>query len=168
MKVRTYGNPVLRKKVKKVKNIDKDILQLIKNMFVTMHTNVPMGIGLAAPQVGISIALFVYELEGDRGILINPEIIEKKGRETGEEGCLSVPGVFASVVRAEEIVVSTLNLKGKKIFLKVKGLKARVFQHETDHLNGVLFTDYIGSIENFSVEEGYELPKKLVERFKGH
>ncbi len=166
MKVITYGNPVLRKKAKKVKNIDKDILSLTEKMFDTMHSNVPQGVGLAAPQVGIPIALFVYELDDDKGVLINPEIIEKKGKETGEEGCLSVPGVFAPVERAEEVVVRAINIKGKRVVLKVKGFKARVFQHEIDHLKGILFTDYINELDKFEVEEGYELPDKLLERFR--
>jgi peptide deformylase len=167
MKVITYGNPILRKKAKKIKNIDKNILNLVDNMFKTMHTNEPQGVGLAAPQVGIPIALFIYELDDDKGVIINPEIIEKKGKESGEEGCLSVPGVFGPVERATEIVVKAINIKGKRIVLKVKGFKARVFQHETDHLNGILFTDYIDDLEKLSVEEGYELPEKLAERFKG-
>lgn len=166
MKVITYGNPVLRKKAKKVKNIDKEIVSLTKKMFETMRTNKPQGVGLAAPQVGIPIALFVYELDDDKGVVINPEILERKGKETGEEGCLSVPGVFAPVDRAEEVVVRAINLKGKRIVLKIKGFKARVFQHEIDHLNGILFTDYVNEIDKFEVEEGYELPDKLIERFK--
>ena len=166
MKVITYGNPVLRKKAKRIKNINKDILRLVDNMFKTMHTNEPQGVGLAAPQVGVPIALFVYELDDDKGVIINPEIIEKKGSEIGEEGCLSVPGIFGPVERATEIVVKAINLKGKRITLKLKGFKARVFQHETDHLNGILFTDYIKNIDDLEVEEGYELPEKLAERFR--
>ncbi len=166
MKVITYGNPVLRKKAKSIKSIDKDIVNLTDEMFKIMHTNVPQGIGLAAPQVGISIALFVYELDDERGVLINPKILEKKGKEIGEEGCLSVPGIFGPVARAEEIVVTALNLKGKKITINAKGLKARVIQHEIDHLKGILFTDYIDDISKLEIEEGYELPDKLVERFK--
>ena len=166
MKVITYGNPVLRKKAKNIKSIDKDIVNLTDEMFKIMHTNVPQGIGLAAPQVGISIALFVYELDDERGVLINPKILEKKGKEIGEEGCLSVPGIFGPVARAKEIVVTALNLKGKKITINAKGLKARVIQHEIDHLKGILFTDYIDDISKLEIEEGYELPDKLVERFK--
>jgi peptide deformylase len=164
MKVITYGNPVLRKKAKKIKNIDKSIVELSNKMFEIMHTNEPQGIGLAAHQIGISIAFFIYELDDDKGVIINPRIIEKNGKEIGEEWCLSVPGVFAPVERAESIVISAINLKGKKITLSVSGLKARVFQHETDHLNGILFTDYISDIEHLSVEEGYEIPEKLIER----
>ncbi len=166
MRVITYGNPVLRKKAKKVKNIDKTIIQLVENMFSIMHTNVPQGIGLAAPQIGIPIALFVYGLDDDEGVMINPKILEKNGKEIGEEGCLSVPGVFGPVERAESIVVTALNIKGKKITARLSGLKARVVQHETDHLNGILFTDYIDDASKLNVEEGYELPEKLIERLK--
>ena len=166
MKVITYGNPVLRKKAKKVKNIDRSIIQLVEDMFSIMHTNVPQGIGLAAPQVGIPVALFVYGLDDDEGVMINPKIVEKNGKEIGEEGCLSVPGVFGPVERAESIVVTALNIKGKKITARLSGLKARVVQHEADHLNGILFTDYIDNVSKLNVEEGYELPEKLIERLK--
>ncbi len=166
MRVITYGNPVLRKKAKKVKNIDKTIIQLVENMFSIMHTNVPQGIGLAAPQIGIPMALFVYGLDDDEGVMINPKIVEKNGKEIGEEGCLSVPGVFGPVERAESIVVTALNIKGKKITARLSGLKARVVQHETDHLKGILFTDYIDDVSKLNVEEGYELPEKLIERLK--
>ncbi len=164
MKVITYGNPVLRKKAKKIKNIDKSIIELVNKMFETMRANEPQGVGLAAPQVGVPIALFIYELDDDKGVLINPEVIEKKGEDVDEEGCLSVPGVFGPVKRAEEVVVKAINIKGKRIVLKLKGFKARVFQHEIDHLKGILFTDYIDELEKLEVEEGFELPEKLVER----
>ncbi len=167
MKVITYGNPVLRKRARKIKNIDKKIIMLSSEMLKIMETNKPQGIGLAAPQVGISIAMFVYKLDDDQGIVINPEIIHKKGKATTEEGCLSIPGIYGPVERAEEITVRGLNIKGKRIEWHLSGLKARVFQHETDHLHGILFTDYIKDIDKLEVEEGYELPKQLLERFKG-
>jgi len=166
MRIATYGNPVLRKKARKIKNVDKKIIELTREMLKIMEKNEPQGIGLAAPQVGISIALFVYELDDDKGVVINPHIIYKKSKAIAEEGCLSVPGVYGPVKRAKEIIVKGLNIKGKKFEMRLNGLKARVFQHETDHLKGIIFTDYIDSLENLTVEEGYELPEKLLERFK--
>ncbi len=166
MKILIYGNPKLRTKASKVKIIDKDILLLSEKMFREMERNVPKGIGLAATQVGLNISLFVYTLDDDRGVVINPEILSKKGKEVGEEGCLSVPGVYGPVERALEIVVRGLDIKGKKFEMHLNGLKARVFQHEIDHLNGIIFTDYINDINTISVEEGFEIPEKLFERLK--
>ena len=166
MKILIYGNPVLRKKASKIKIIDKDIVLLSERMFKKVEKNIPKGIGLAATQVGYNVSLFVYEIDDDKGVIINPEILSKKGKEVAEEGCLSVPGVYSPIERAKEIVVKALDIKGKKIEMRLDGLKARVFQHETDHLNGILFTDYINDINNLSVEEGFEIPEKLLERLK--
>ncbi len=166
MKVITYGNPVLRKKARKIKNIDKNIVMLSKEMLKIMETNEPQGIGLAGPQVGISIAIFVYKLDDDQGVVINPEIIYREGSKVAEEGCLSIPGVYGPVERAERIIVRGLNIKGKRMEWHLSGLKARVFQHETDHLHGILFTDYIKEIDKLEVEEGYELPPQLIDRFR--
>ena len=166
MKIYTYGHPVLRKKAKKVTKIDKETEKIIKDMFETMRTNFPKGIGLAATQVGVTYAFFIYELEDDKGVVINPEILEKrKELEPEEEGCLSVPGVYGIVERPSEIVVRYMDMDGKVHEEILQGLKARVFQHETDHLNGIIFTDYIDSIEKLEVEEGFELPKALIERY---
>lgn len=166
MKILIYGNPVLRKKASKIKIIDKDIILLSERMFKKIEKNIPKGMGIAATQVGYNISLFVYEIDDDKGVIINPEILSKKGKEVAEEGCLSVPGVYGPIERAKEIVVKALDIKGKKIEMRLDGLKARVFQHETDHLNGILFTDYINDINNLSVEEGFEIPEKLLERLK--
>jgi peptide deformylase len=166
MKILTYGHPVLRKKASKIKTIDKETILLSERLFKEMENNVPKGIGLAATQVGYGISLFVYEIDDDKGVVINPEILVKKGHEVAEEGCLSVPGVYGPVERALEVVVRALDIKGKKVEMHVVGLKARVFQHEIDHLNGILFTDYINDINNLSVEDGFEIPEKLLERLK--
>ncbi len=164
MKIYTYGNPVLRKKSKKVRNIDKETLQIVKDMFDTMEQTTPKGIGLAAIQVGVPIAIFIYKLEDDSGAIINPEIIERSGQELGEEGCLSVPGIYAPIERAEKILVKGIDLKGRRFETELLGIKARVFQHEIDHLNGIIFTDYINELEVLSVEEGYEVPEELIDK----
>lgn len=166
MKIYTYGHPILRKKAKKITKLDKDLEKVINEMFKTMRLNVPKGIGLAATQIGLIHSFFVYELEEDKGVVINPEILEKrKDTEIEEEGCLSVPHVYGLVERPKEIVVRYIDLDGRLHEEVVKDLKARVFQHEIDHLNGIIFTDYIDSIEKLEVEEGFELPKSLLERF---
>ncbi|MGB9694420.1 MAG: peptide deformylase [Caldisericaceae bacterium] len=164
MKIYTYGNPILRKKAKRIKNIDKALLETIDSMFRTMEESSPKGVGLAATQVGLNIALFVYKLDDDEGVVINPEIIDRSGSEIGEEGCLSVPGIYAPIERAEKVIVRGIDGKGNRVKYEVTGLKARVFQHETDHLNGILFTDYVDSIDNLYVEEGHEVPEELIEK----
>lgn len=166
MKIYVYGSPVLRKKAAKITKVDKKLEKIIHDMFITMENNEPRGVGLAATQVGLLQAFFVYELEYDKGVVINPEIVEKRGEtEKDEEGCLSVPGVYGIVERPTEIVVTYLDLNGKRHEEVISGLKARIFQHETDHLNGIIFTDYIDDIEELEVEDGYELPEALVKKY---
>lgn len=166
MKIYVYGSPILRKKAAKITKVDKKLEKIIQDMFITMENNEPRGVGLAATQVGLLQAFFVYELEDDKGVVINPEIVEKRGEtEKDEEGCLSVPGVYGIVERPTEIVVTYLDLNGKRHEEVISGLKARIFQHETDHLNGIIFTDYINDIEELEVEDGYELPEALVKKY---
>ena len=166
MKIYVYGSPILRKKAAKITKVDKKLEKIIHDMFITMENNEPRGVGLAATQVGLLQAFFVYELEDDKGVVINPEIVEKRGEtEKDEEGCLSVPGVYGIVERPTEIVVTYLDLNGKRHEEVISGLKARIFQHETDHLNGIIFTDYIDDIEELEVEDGYELPEALVKKY---
>ena len=166
MKIYIYGSPILRKKAAKITKVDKKLEKIIQDMFITMENNEPRGVGLAATQVGLLKAFFIYELEEDKGVVINPEIIEKRGEtEKDEEGCLSVPGVYGIVERPTEIVVTYLDLNGRRHEEVISGLKARIFQHETDHLNGIIFTDYIDDIEELEVEDGYELPEALVKKY---
>lgn len=136
-------NEILRKKSIKVDKITKKITKLIKDMFETMKKD--RGVGLAAPQIGKNIRLIVVLLVDKRKIaMINPEIIEySKNKVKGEEGCLSLPNVWGQVERYESIMLSYLDGKNNKITLKLDGFNARVVQHEIDHLNGVLFTDYL-------------------------
>ena len=114
---------------------------MVEDMTETMFDEV--GIGLAAPQVGISLRLMVVGDEKGRGAraLVNPVIAEQGGEVTAEEGCLSLPGIFADVTRAEWVRLDAHDLDGKPVSIKARGLTARVFQHEMDHLDGVLFID---------------------------
>lgn len=114
---------------------------MVEDMIETMFEEV--GIGLAAPQVGISLRLMVVGDEKGRGAraLVNPVIAEQGGEVTAEEGCLSLPGIFADVTRAEWVRLEAHDLDGKPVSVKARGLTARVFQHEMDHLDGVLFID---------------------------
>jgi len=151
-KIVTLPDPVLRRKAHDVTNFDKNLLTLIDDMVETMR-DAP-GVGLAAPQIGLSDRLIVveyYEREDDEEneeapkkvwAVVNPEIV-KKSEETimGVEGCLSIPGLLGEVERHAEVHVKGLNRHGKPMKIKAKGWLARIFQHEIDHLNGVLFTD---------------------------
>jgi len=136
------NNPILKRKSRPIKKIDDGIKQLAENMLEIMKKN--DGIGLSACQVGKNIRMFVLP-NGllKKWVFINPEIIKSsKKTDTVEEGCLSLPGIFVSVERSKSIKVKAMDENGKKFTLRVKGLPARVIQHENDHLDGVLITDY--------------------------
>ncbi|MDD6795084.1 MAG: peptide deformylase [Clostridiaceae bacterium] len=141
--IRIDGDEILRKKCRKVEKIDDRLLTLIQDMVETMYD--ADGVGLAAPQVGILKRLFVIDVYDGEGIrvFINPEILETKGKQDGEEGCLSVPGVSEEVVRPNYVKVKATNEKGEEFILEGEELLARAICHENDHLNGVLFTDYL-------------------------
>jgi peptide deformylase len=141
LKVRRYGDPVLRRRAVPLEQVTPDIRRLADDMIDTMYDEV--GIGLAAPQVGASIRLMVVGDEEGRGVqvLMNPAITAQGGSVTAEEGCLSLPGVFAQVTRSEWVTLEAQDLEGRPVALTARGLRARVFQHEIDHLDGVLFID---------------------------
>ncbi|HRY82142.1 MAG TPA: peptide deformylase [Candidatus Moranbacteria bacterium] len=138
----TYPNEILRQKAKKIKNPkDKEIKDLILDMIETMEKS-GNALGLAAPQVGQSIRLCIIKLDGKTYILINPKISRKSWKkETTEEGCLSFPGKFIPIKRSRKVTVKALDKNGEEIIIKAEGLLARAFQHEIDHLDGVLFID---------------------------
>lgn len=138
-KVVTHPDQGLRAKAKAVSKINEGVFRVLDNMRDTLYAE--NGLGLAAPQIGIAKRLVVIDI-GDHYIeLINPEIIEAQGESTQSEGCLSVPGVVGLVKRAEQVVVKALNRQGEEQILEGSGLLARAFQHEIDHLNGILFID---------------------------
>ena len=145
LKVREIGDPVLRSKAKEIDAVNKKTNDLIDNMFDTMYAE--DGVGLAAPQVGILKRIAVVDIqEGNKVVLINPEIIEAEGKTIMEEGCLSIPGETGDVIRAEKIKVKSLNREGKEIEFEAEGFEARAILHEIDHLDGVLFVDKIVKI----------------------
>jgi len=138
--MRRYGDPVLRQKAKPVGEITPEIRALVADMVDTMHDEV--GIGLAAPQVGVSIRLLVMDAgKGTTRALVNPRIVERRGSIVAEEGCLSLPGIFADVERSEWVRVEAIDADGAPVSLEARGLQARVIEHEVDHLDGVLFID---------------------------
>ena len=146
-----YGQKVLRKRATDVAKVTPELAKLAEDMLETMYQSA--GIGLAAPQVGRSIRLIVVDVTGEEEekhpyIMFNPTVTVKKGDCVAEEGCLSVPGVWADVERPETITVESLDKQGKKQVLKnIDGLLARCIQHEIDHLEGVLFVDKISATD---------------------
>jgi peptide deformylase len=140
LKIRTFGDPVLREPAKEVEKISDAHRGLIRDMFETMRE--APGVGLAAPQVGVMDRIFVYEVEDDSGTLINPVLVEGSSEEKEEEeACLSLPGLSYPVRRHARVTVAGLDEAGEPVSLHGSGLLARVFQHEMDHLDGVLFID---------------------------
>lgn len=148
-KVRLYGDPVLRKKTKPVKKIDNVIKKLIADLKVTMLTQ--DGLGLAANQIGASLAVFCFNprginIEQDPVAVLNPVIIKTEGKEEREEACLSLPGIVEVLLRPQKVVIKGFNEDGKETKITGNGLLARVFQHEIDHLNGIFFIDHLSPI----------------------
>jgi peptide deformylase len=149
----TFDHPVLRERAKKVARVDASIQRLIDDLTETM-LDAP-GAGLAANQIGVPLRVCVVKGD-DNQIwgLVNPEIVKADGSQVGYEGCLSYPGWVGEVARAETVVVKGRNRRGKEVRIKSNGFTARAFQHELDHLDGVLFTDKLTSIDTLRrVEE---------------
>jgi len=157
--IRVLPDPVLRQKSKRVRIIDGSIQKLINDMIETMHA-VPGRVGLAAPQVGVSLRVFVIGIPGEEDIaLINPEMIRKTGERLVEEGCLSIPGYVGQIKRAVSVKVKGHDQNGKEIRIKANELLSQALEHEIDHLNGVLYIDYLESIDKlYRIEpEGTQL-----------
>lgn len=146
LSVRKYGDPALRRRAEPVGAITADIRVLAADMIDTMYEEI--GIGLAAPQVGVAVRMIVVAdaQTRDTRVLIDPVITADGGEATAEEGCLSLPGVFAPVTRRAWVVVEARDLDDRTIVLDAKGLLARVLQHEMDHLDGVLFIDHVDPV----------------------
>ncbi len=152
--IRTYGDSVLRQVADPVEVINKEIKNISKKMVEAMlRAN---GVGIAAPQIGVAKRIIVFDLDGKLYILINPEIIEtSEEEEENLEGCLSIPGVDAPVVRKLRAQVRGITLDEKEIEVEGEGLMARALQHEVDHLGGILFIDYLTPVRRRSVLNDY-------------
>jgi peptide deformylase len=142
-RIRQYGDPVLKQVAKDVTDIDAALVRLIDDMFETMYEE--PGLGLAAPQVGVRKRLFIYDLFAgeDPKVLVNPEIIESDGEWEFDEGCLSVRGLSWNIVRPKTVHIRGLDLDGNEQNIEADELEARLFQHEMDHLNGVLLVEHL-------------------------
>ena len=135
---------VLRQKAKKVSAIDGSIQRLVDDMIETMRQT--HGVGLAAPQIGVSLRVVVLQMPDEEPVaIINPEIVKCSGEREVTEGCLSVPGYYAEIKRSDSVTVKGLDRQGKKIRIKATDLLAQALEHEIDHLNGVLYIDHLES-----------------------
>lgn len=151
LKIVKYGDPVLEQKAEPVTEFGTaELRQLVEDMFETMHAN--KGVGLAAPQVAVSKRLFVVDPSGGEDpaaqlALFNPEIIAREGVQCSEEGCLSIPGFREDVKRAMKVRMRAFDVEGKEFEAEGEELLARAFQHELDHLNGVLFVSHLSPLK---------------------
>ena len=167
-KILTEPNKILRQKSIPVESVDKDMQKLMDDMLETMYA--APGIGLAAIQVGVPkriIVLDIQQKEGQKNPLffVNPEIIEKsKNLTTYEEGCLSVPGQFAEIDRPDQCHIKYLDYDGNKKEMKTEGMLATCIQHEMDHLEGILFIDYLSKLKKTMIIKKLSKQKKELER----
>lgn len=155
--IRRIGDPVLRTKAKEVDTITDATKKLVSDMFETMY-DAP-GLGLAAPQIGISLRIVVIDVDDNPITLINPVIVEKTGTQTREEGCLSIPGERYDVQRAAFVRVRALNLDGQEFEVTGEELMATALQHELDHLEGILFTDKLFRVKHQKNQNGDDTAK---------
>jgi peptide deformylase len=157
-KISEYPEKVLAEVGKPVTEFDESLEKLCAEMFETMYD--AEGVGLAAPQIGLSLRLFVMDCEGVKLVAANPEIIHEEGEQSGQEGCLSVGKVPAVVVRAEKATLRAQDTKGKWFERTAEGYAARAFQHETDHCDGKLFIDYLPKIRREMVVKKFQKEKR--------
>ena len=144
LQLHVLGSPVLRQHSEIVPSVDEDVRRLIADMFETMDA--AKGIGLAANQVGVARRVAVVDVDDDRFVMVNPRIVETEGRASAEEGCLSIPEIYADVTRPDRVVLEALDAEGRPYRKEATGLKARAIQHEIDHLDGILFLDHLSLV----------------------
>jgi peptide deformylase len=152
LKLQKYGSPILREKAALVNKVDHEIRELVENMIETMYAE--GGVGLAAPQVGVSKRIIVIDTE-EKGVivLINPFIVKREGESKEEEGCLSVPGIYSPVRRSSMITVDAMDMDEQKIRITQEGFLAIVLQHEIDHLDGYLFIDRLSPAKRLMIKD---------------
>lgn len=137
--IRLFGDPVLKQRAREVEELDGSLAKIVDTMYDTMYEAI--GLGLAAPQVGVQRRLFTYDVGEGPTVIVNPEIVETSGEFLYEEGCLSVPGMKFEIVRPKVVTVKGLDLDGREMVVEGDEVLARVFLHEVDHLDGVLLLD---------------------------
>jgi peptide deformylase len=161
LKIKKYGDPALRKRAEAVSEINENIKKLASDMLETMYS--ASGVGLAAPQVGVSLRLCVIDVDPNKKspiIVLNPEIISGGNKITAEEGCLSFPGFYENVNRFGNIVVGYTDLSGSRQEIKAQNFLAKAVQHEIDHLDAKLFIDYLPDWKRKSIEKKIKKKKK--------
>lgn len=161
LKIRFYGEPILRKKAHPVKEITSSQRDILSKMAQLMYEN--SGIGLAAPQLGIDEAMIVVDIGGGLYKLINPKIVKRQGWQVMEEGCLSLPGVCIEVKRAKKVMVKAQDEEARPLTIEAEDLLACVLQHEIDHLKGKLIVDYASFFDKLKIKKKLE---ELKERSK--
>ncbi len=159
--IRCFPDPVLRRKAKRVPSVDRGIQELIDDMIVTLGR--ASGVGLAAPQVGVSLRIVVIQMPEEKPIvLVNPEVVRRSGEREIEEGCLSIPGYRGTVKRSISVTIKAHDRQGKEIRIKGEELLGQCLEHELDHLNGILYIDHLTDkktlhkIEPEAEENGFE------------
>ena len=155
-----YPNPMLMKKSEPVTVFDSELAKIVQDMFAAMRAH--DGVGLAAPQVGVLKKIAVVEYEGKSYVLINPKVLDQKGLQEGEEGCLSFPGIYAHVTRPEWVKIEAQDENGETHEYEGSGFTARAFLHEMDHLTGKLFVDYLSTLKRNTIK------KKIAKNTGGH
>jgi peptide deformylase len=138
--IRTYGDPVLKSKAAPITDVDGKLVRLVEDMFQTLYES-DLGIALAAPQIGVQKQIFVWDLDEERHVIFNPEIVESDGEWVYDEGCLSIPGLYVEMVRPKTVLLRGIDINGETIEREADELEARMYQHELDHLHGVLMFD---------------------------
>lgn len=138
--IRTFGDPVLKTEAAPIADIDGKTIRLVDDMFTTLYRS-DNGLALAAPQIGVQKQVFVWDFGEDPTVVFNPEIAESDGEWVYEEGCLSIPGLYVEIVRPKQVLLKGVDLDGNPIEWEADELQARMFQHELDHLHGVLMFD---------------------------
>jgi peptide deformylase len=138
--IRTFGDPVLKSKAAPVTDIDGKLVRLVDDMFDTLYDS-NQGIALAAPQIGVQKQIFVWDLDEAPMVVFNPEIVESSGEWIYDEGCLSIPNLYVEIVRPKQVLLRGVGIDGETIEIEADELEARMFQHELDHLHGVLMFD---------------------------
>lgn len=139
--IRLFGDPVLRQRAAEVAAVDDSVRKLMRDLTETMRA--APGLGLASPQIGIARRVFVWENEDESGALANPRLVDSSGEVESDEGCLSLPGLSFPVRRAQWVRVEGINESDQRVVIEATDLTARIFQHEIDHLDGVLFIDHL-------------------------
>ncbi len=158
-----YGDPILEKSTPAVKKFDAELEELAEDMFASMYA--AQGVGLAAPQIGLSLRIAVVDVTGGKNpeakfVLANPEIVHAEGELREEEGCLSVPGFRGYVVRPQFVTVRAQDLKGNEFEIRGENLLARAFCHEIDHLNGILFLQHLSMLKRDLIKRKIKKLKK--------